>query len=137
MADIGAEADLAGLDAAAADDELLRAADQQVHVQAEVRCLPSLLKTLDSDRHVGHEDGLAQDGLWQHGTAAVSVLMLRCTVVHDVLCTGGVSAPARKPCSHTRTQVFACFPPCAGAVSSGADAAGCARRRRCAAVWRR
>ena len=57
VADIGAEADLAGLDAAAADDELLRAADQQVHVQAEVRWLPSLPKMLDSDRHEGPSMG--------------------------------------------------------------------------------
>ncbi len=37
MADVGGEADLGGLAAAAADDELLRSADQQVRAQVEVR----------------------------------------------------------------------------------------------------
>lgn len=40
VADIGAEADLSGLEAAAADEELLRSADQHVRSQAEVGTHP-------------------------------------------------------------------------------------------------
>ena len=132
VADIGAEADLSGLGAAAADDELLRTADQQVHAQAEVRRLPRLLQHNGAlDRHVRAERAHARRPLMLGAKPrCLHLSMLWCLVM-----TGFYGGASQRTSSRALMRRWpAVFYLCANAVSSrGSDAvdacAGGAARR--------